>query len=78
MKLPVLPVPDGTLYGHDRTIRGHAFITEKVRQIQRDAISAAFKEAEMICDKWSKDNHVYVNGALRCGQEIQKLRIEMQ
>ena len=25
-----------------------------------------------ICDKWSKANHVYVNGAIRCSEDIRK------
>lgn len=29
--LPALPLPDGTLYGPDRTVRGHPFLPPKVR-----------------------------------------------
>jgi hypothetical protein len=43
--LPPLPTPDGTLYGPDRTIRGHSFLTTKVRTIQREAALWALEEA---------------------------------
>ena len=41
IKLPPLPMPDGTAYGDNRTIKGHYFMPEKVRAFATLAIEQA-------------------------------------
>ena len=41
IKLPPLPMPDGTAYGDNRTIKGHYFMPEKVRAFAALAIEQA-------------------------------------
>jgi hypothetical protein len=40
-ELPALPMPDATVYGSDRTVRGHAILTDKVREWGRLAVAQA-------------------------------------
>jgi len=44
IKLPPLPMPDGTAYGDNRTIKGHYFMPEKVRAFATLAIEQATAE----------------------------------
>jgi hypothetical protein len=41
IKLPPLPMPDGTAYGDNRTIKGHYFMPEKVRAFAALAVEQA-------------------------------------
>ena len=45
MKLPPLPVPDGTLYGPDRGIKGHSYLAATMRQYAMHAVAEL--EAEL-------------------------------
>ena len=55
MKLPPLPMPDGTLYGPDRTIKGHAYLASSVRAWAEAAIEAAIEQARKEeREAWSK------------------------
>ena len=49
MKLPPLPMPDGTLYGPDRTIKGHAYLASSVRAWAEAAIEAELAANTLPC-----------------------------
>lgn len=40
-------------------------------EVARVVLEAAAK----VCEHWSNRNHVYVNGALRCGKDIRALEV---
>jgi hypothetical protein len=34
------------------------------------AVAAEREACAQLCDKWASSNHVYVNGAIRCAEDI--------
>lgn len=47
---------------------------ESVAALAYAAGAAAMKErCAKVCEHWEKQNHVYVNGAIRCGKDIRAL-----
>lgn len=36
-------------------------------------VKAMKERAAKVCEHWEKQNHVYVNGAIRCGKDIRAL-----
>ena len=41
------------------------------REIEKRTIERCAK----VCDYWEKQNHVYTNGAIRCGKDIRALDV---
>lgn len=39
---------------------------------------AGLERAAEVCDEWATKNHVYVNGAIRCGKDIRALKGEKE
>lgn len=44
------------------------------KQIWEEAQRNALERAAMVCDQWAKQNHVYVNGAIRCSKDIRAMK----
>jgi len=88
MKLNLLPEPDGycaiteagsIVVPPSQFAKHNAYAiytAEQVRAIQLEAAQAALKEAAEVCDHWIEKNYVYVNGALRCGEDIRAIKVE--
>lgn len=74
MKLPSLPQPTPIPNAYGGFVL--AYTTEQVRVIQMEAARAALEEATKLCDLWKTRNFVYVNGALRCGEDIRAIQIK--
>jgi hypothetical protein len=36
------------------------------------ATAAERERCAKVCDEWTKENHVYVNGAIRCAEDIRR------
>lgn len=47
-KLPALPVPEGTIYGDHRSVKGHAYTAETVRNYTASAIIPYVAEVQRL------------------------------
>lgn len=62
-----MPTPDATVYGDNRTVRGHAVLTSKVRELQIETAKAAFEFAAKVCEREAElgiDDERAYNGKL--------------
>ena len=44
----------------------------KLRAAIEQSIAAERERCAKVCDAWTKENHVYVNGAIRCAEDIRR------
>lgn len=65
--LPPLPQPD---------INSWPVTLEKLRARDLEVARVVLAAAAQVCEHWSEQNHVYVNGALRCREDILKLEFK--
>lgn len=67
IKLP--PLPDG--WNPQWPLLPH-----QLRARDIEVAKVVLEAVALVCDHWSKQNHVYVNGALRCGEDIRALEFK--
>jgi hypothetical protein len=49
---------------------------DQLRARDLEVARMVLEGAAKVCGHWSKQNHVYVNGALRCGEDIRNLEVK--
>jgi len=73
MKIKLPPLPR---HPEPHTYQWTELELEELRALQLATTRAVQDACAMACDEWSKANHVYVNGALRCAHDIRALEFE--
>ena len=71
MSITLPPLPERNPRSYKWTEREKQELRARDLEVAQLVLEAAAK----VCEHWSNRNHVYVNGALRCGKDIRALEV---